>query len=146
MTQLAAGTHALIRDKKWLICLVDPYAEGGWLFACYGISELVRGAIGDVSHCTRSRYRNTRSGPNLADVQRQPQIQRCDTLFGESAQLKYAYRYAHRPRLPGSDECCALPTRPSHTTAQHQRARELTKGLALLNVQTDHVVKTASIY
>jgi superfamily II DNA or RNA helicase len=43
MTQFAPGARALIRDEEWLIRRVDPSADSGWLLACDGISELVRG-------------------------------------------------------------------------------------------------------
>ena len=33
----------MIRDEEWLILRVDPSADGGWLLACEGISDLVRG-------------------------------------------------------------------------------------------------------
>ncbi|WP_297725004.1 DEAD/DEAH box helicase [Limnohabitans sp. Rim8] len=39
----APGSRALIRDEEWLILRVDPSADGGWLLACDGLSDLVRG-------------------------------------------------------------------------------------------------------
>ena len=40
---LAPGTRAVIRDEEWLIRLIDPSTDGGWLLTCDGISDLVRG-------------------------------------------------------------------------------------------------------
>ena len=43
MLAFAPGSRAVIRDEEWLIRRVDPTADGGWLLACDGVSELVRG-------------------------------------------------------------------------------------------------------
>jgi superfamily II DNA or RNA helicase len=43
MLPFAPGARAVIRDEEWLICRVDPATDGGWLLACDGISDLVRG-------------------------------------------------------------------------------------------------------
>lgn len=43
MLPFAPGARAVIRDEEWLICRVDPTTDGGWLLACDGISDLVRG-------------------------------------------------------------------------------------------------------
>lgn len=37
------GSRAVIRDEEWLIRRADPSTDGGWLLACDGISDLVRG-------------------------------------------------------------------------------------------------------
>ena len=39
----APGSRVVIRDEDWLIRRVDPAADGGWLIACDGASELVQG-------------------------------------------------------------------------------------------------------
>lgn len=39
----APGARVLVRDEEWLIRSVDASADGGWLLACDGISELVAG-------------------------------------------------------------------------------------------------------
>lgn len=43
MLPFAPGSRAVIRDEEWLIRRVDPSIDGGWLLACDGISDLVRG-------------------------------------------------------------------------------------------------------
>jgi hypothetical protein len=43
MLAFAPGSRAVIRDEEWLIRRVDPSTDGGWLLACDGISDLVRG-------------------------------------------------------------------------------------------------------
>lgn len=43
MLPFAPGSRAVIRDEEWLIRRVDPATDGGWLLACDGISDLVRG-------------------------------------------------------------------------------------------------------
>ena len=45
MTQFSSGARSLIRDQEWRIHLVDLSTDGGWLLACGGISDLVRGQI-----------------------------------------------------------------------------------------------------
>lgn len=95
MTQLATGDHALIRDKEWLIRLVDPSADGGWLFTCYGISDLVRGAIGAVPQCTRRRYRNPRTGPNPANAQRHPKKCNATLRYQEGQQSRNMPKETH---------------------------------------------------
>lgn len=43
MLPYAPGSRVVIRDEEWLVRRVDPSTDGGFLLACDGVSELVRG-------------------------------------------------------------------------------------------------------
>ena len=43
LSPFAPGSRVVIRDEEWLIRRADPSTDGGWLLACDGISDLVRG-------------------------------------------------------------------------------------------------------
>jgi superfamily II DNA or RNA helicase len=46
MLPYAPGARVVIRDEEWLVRRVDPSSDGGFLLACEGVSELVRGRSG----------------------------------------------------------------------------------------------------
>ena len=42
MTPIAPGTRIEVRDELWIVRKVDPSSDGGHLYTCDGVSELVR--------------------------------------------------------------------------------------------------------
>ena len=42
MTPIAPGARVEVRDELWIVRRVDPSSDGGYLYTCDGVSELVR--------------------------------------------------------------------------------------------------------